>query len=141
MAERLFASLDERDSPTGLRDRAMLLLAARLGLRASEVVRLGLEDIDWRAGIVQIRTRKTGHGARLPLPREVGEAIAVYLERGRPASEDRHVFLLHHACKIRCTKQESLPKAPTTERLLATRMHDLQGIRAGEVRCARYSGR
>jgi integrase/recombinase XerD len=92
---RLIASLEERDSPTGLRDRAMLLLAARLGLRAGEIARLTLEDIDWRAGIVQIRTRKTGHGARLPLSGEVGEAIAAYLERGRPASGDRHVFLLH----------------------------------------------
>ena len=73
----------------------MLLLAARLGLRASEIARLGLEDIDWRAGTVQIRTRKTGHGALLPLPREVGEAIASYHHRGRPVSEDRHVFLLH----------------------------------------------
>lgn len=92
---RLIASLDERSSPTGLRARAILLLAARLGLRASEIARLGLEDIDWRSGTVQIRTRKTGHGALLPLEREVGKAIATYLQRGRPVSEDRHVFLLH----------------------------------------------
>lgn len=92
---RLIASLDDCSSPRGLRDRAMLLFAARLGLRASEVARLGLEDIDWRSGTVQIRTRKTGHGALLPLPGDVGEALAAYLQRGRPASEDRHVFLLH----------------------------------------------
>jgi len=73
----------------------MLLFAARLGLRASEIARLGLDDIDWRSGTVQIRTRKTGHGALLPLPGEVGEALVEYLQRGRPASEDRHVFLLH----------------------------------------------
>jgi site-specific recombinase XerD len=91
---RLIASLD-RSSPQALRDRAMLLLAARLGLRASEVARLGLDDIDWRSGTVQIRTRKTGHGALLPLPGDVGDAIVAYLQRGRPASEDRHVFLLH----------------------------------------------
>ena len=92
---RLIASLDLRTSPAGLRARAMLLLAARLGLRASEIARLELGDVDWRAGTVEIRTRKTGHGALLPLSREVGEAIASYLQRGRPVSEDRHVFLLH----------------------------------------------
>ena len=54
----------------------MLLLAARLGLRASEIARLGLEDVDWWSGTVEIRTRETGHGALLPLSREVGEAIA-----------------------------------------------------------------
>ena len=93
--ERLIASLYERDSPDGLRARAMLLLAARLGLRAGEIARLALEDIDWRSGTVRIRTRKTGHGALLPLPVDVGEAIVGYLQRGRPASDDRHVFLLH----------------------------------------------
>jgi site-specific recombinase XerD len=93
--ERLIASLYERDSPDGLRARAMLLLAARLGLRAGEIARLALDDIDWRSGTVRIRTRKTGHGALLPLPVDVGEAIVGYLQRGRPASDDRHVFLLH----------------------------------------------
>ena len=73
---RLITSLDERTSPAGVRARAMLLLAARLGLRASEIARLELGDVDWRAGTVQIRTRETGHGALLPLSREVGEAIA-----------------------------------------------------------------
>jgi site-specific recombinase XerD len=91
---RLIASLDS-SSPQGLRDRAILLFAARLGLRASEVACLGPGDLDWRSGTVRVRTRKTGHGALLPLPHEVGEALAAYLERGRPASEDRHLFLLH----------------------------------------------
>jgi site-specific recombinase XerD len=91
---RLIASLDP-SSPQGLRDRAILLFAARLGLRASEVACLGLDDVDWRSGTVRVRARKTGHGALLPLPYEVGEALAAYLERGRPASPDRHLFLLH----------------------------------------------
>jgi site-specific recombinase XerD len=90
----LIASLDS-SSRRGLRDRAILLCAARLGLRAGEIARLGLDDIDWRSGTVKISTRKTGHGALLPLTDEVGEAIAAYLERGRPASEQRQVFLLH----------------------------------------------
>jgi integrase/recombinase XerD len=91
---RLIASLDS-SSPVRLRDRAILLLAARLGLRASEVARLSLDDVDWRSGTVRVLTRKTGHGAVLPLSCEVGEAIAAYLERGRPASEERRLFLLH----------------------------------------------
>jgi integrase/recombinase XerD len=91
---RLLASLDS-SSPQGLRDRAILLFAARLGLRAGEIACLGLDDLDWRSGTVRVRARKTGHGALLPLPYEVGEALAAYLERGRPASEDRHLFLLH----------------------------------------------
>jgi integrase/recombinase XerD len=91
---RLIASLDS-SSPQGLRDRAILLFAARLGLRAGEIACLMLDDLDWRSGTVRVRTRKTGHGALLPLPYAVGEALAAYLERGRPASEDRHIFLLH----------------------------------------------
>jgi integrase/recombinase XerD len=92
---RLIASLDS-SSPRGLRDRAMLLCLARLGLRASEVARLRLDDIDWRNGTVHVRTRKTGHGAVLPLPGEVGQALAAYLRRGRPATQTREVFVLHH---------------------------------------------
>ena len=91
--ERLIVSLD-RASPRGLRDRAMILCVARLGLRVSEVTRLRLDDIDWRAGVVRVRARKTGHGARLPLTGEVGAALADYLERGRPVTTAREVFVL-----------------------------------------------
>ncbi len=62
--ERLIASL-ERSSARGLRDRAIILCMARLGLRASEVTRLRLEDIDWRGAALRVRARKTGHGALL----------------------------------------------------------------------------
>jgi site-specific recombinase XerD len=65
-------------------------------LRASEVARLGLDDIDWRNGTVHIRTRKTGHGAILPLPGDLGAALATYLRHGRPATSARQVFVLHH---------------------------------------------
>jgi site-specific recombinase XerD len=91
---RLIASLDV-STPLDLRGRAIVLLVARLGLRASEVARLRLEDIDWRSGTVTIVSRKTGHGAVLPLPNDVGEALAAYLERGRPNSDARQVFVLH----------------------------------------------
>ena len=82
------------DSTTkGLRDRAMLLLLARLGLRAGEVVRLELEDIDWRAGNILIRAGKTRRERILPLPQDAGEALVRYLKEGRPASAHRRIFL------------------------------------------------
>jgi integrase/recombinase XerD len=76
----------------GRRDYAILLLLARLGLRAGEVAGLALEDIDWEVGCLNVRG-KGGHRSALPLPAEVGEAIAAYLRVGRPASTSRFVFL------------------------------------------------
>ena len=92
--EQLIASLDS-SSPRGLRDRAIMLCMARLGLRAGEVVQLRLEDLDWRNATVRVRTRKTGHGALLPLTSEVGTALAGYLQHGRPDTRTRQVFVLH----------------------------------------------
>jgi site-specific recombinase XerD len=92
--EQLIASLDA-SSPRGLRDRAITLCMARLGLRASEVTQLRLEDLDWRNATVRVRARKTGHGALLPLTAEVGAALAAYLRDGRPGTPSRHVFVLH----------------------------------------------
>ena len=79
------------DDGVGRRDHAMLLLMARLGLRAQEVIAIRLEDIDWRAGEILIRG-KGGQHERMPLPVDVGEAIAAYLQDGRAGSE-RHVFV------------------------------------------------
>lgn len=92
--ERLIASLDS-SSPRGLRDRARMLCMARLGLRASEVVQLRLEDLDWRNATIAVRARKTGHGALLPLTCEVGAALAAYLQQARPETDVREVFVLH----------------------------------------------
>ncbi len=92
--KRLLGSLD-RSSPRALRDSAIILCLARLGLRASEVVGLRLDDLDWRAGTLHVRARKTGRGAILPLPRDVGRAIVAYLRSGRPPTPERHVFVLH----------------------------------------------
>ncbi len=80
------------DRPTGRRDYAILLLMARLGLRAVEVARMELGDIDWRAGEIEIRG-KGGRQDRLPLPGDVGQALAGYLVDGRRASSSRSVFL------------------------------------------------
>ena len=89
--DHLLQSCD-RKTPKGQRDYAILLLLARLGLRAGEVVALTLDDLDWDAGELLIR----GKGARqdrLPLPIEVGEALALYLRDSRPPSATRHVFI------------------------------------------------
>ena len=78
--------------PAGCRDRAMLLLIARLGLRVSEVMALSLDDIDWRQGVLTVHGKGRLHD-RLPLPADVGKALAVYLRRGRPACDSRKVFV------------------------------------------------
>jgi site-specific recombinase XerD len=92
--EQLITSLDA-SSPRGLRDRAIILCMARLGLRASEVAQLRLDDVDWRNAVVRVRARKTGHGALLPLTAEVGTALVDYLRQGRPDTAARQVFVLH----------------------------------------------
>ena len=77
---------------TGRRDRAVLLLLVRMGLRASEAAGLRLDDIDWRAGEITVRGKGSRH-ERLPLPPDVGEALASYLRDGRPARvQGREVF-------------------------------------------------
>jgi integrase/recombinase XerD len=88
---QLLASINQQTA-SGRRDYAILLLLARLGLRASEVVGLELEDLDWEAGHVLVRGKR-GVRAALPLPADVGAAIATYLRRGRPLSTSRRVFL------------------------------------------------
>ena len=69
------------------------LLLARLGLRACEIVAMALDDIDWEAGHRMVRG-KGGQRAQMPLPAEVGRAIAVYLRKGRPSCASRRLFIL-----------------------------------------------
>jgi site-specific recombinase XerD len=90
-AQRAIGSCDCQ-TPVGRRDRAVLLLLARLGLRACEIIRLTLDDIDWDRAQLRVRG-KGGRESLLPLTADVGEAIAAYLEQGRPNSQDRHLFL------------------------------------------------
>lgn len=77
---------------TGLRDRAVLLLLARLGLRAHEIIALQLEDCDWDEGHLRVRS-KCRREQLLPIPADVGAAIAAYLRQGRPQSSSRQLFL------------------------------------------------
>ena len=88
--DQLLTSCD-RDTPMGRRDFAILVLLARLGLRACEVARLELGDIHWRTGELLIRGKGSSLEA-LPLLAEVGEALAAYIERGRPRCQTRRVF-------------------------------------------------
>ena len=90
-AKALLRACDRRRA-TGRRDYAVIVLMLRLGLRAGEVALLRLDDLDWRAGQVTVHG-KGGRIDRLPLPVDVGEAIAGYLHRGRPRTAAREVFV------------------------------------------------
>jgi site-specific recombinase XerD len=76
-----------------LRNRAMLFLLARLGLRAQDVVSLCFDDIDWADGRLALRPGKSRRARTLPLPHDVGQAIVAYLQGGRPQSTSRQVFV------------------------------------------------
>jgi integrase/recombinase XerD len=88
---RLLGSCDQRTA-TGRRDYAILIVLVRLGLRAGEAAALQLDDIDWRRGDLVVRG-KGDRREQLPLPVDVGEALAAYLRRGRPRCHDRHLFM------------------------------------------------
>lgn len=100
----------------GRRDRAVLLLLARLGLRSGEVAALLLEDVDWTAGCLHVHG-KGGRAGVLPLPPDVGEALGAYLCDGRPPSEDRHVFLRSRA-PIRAFTNSAVAVASIVEHAL-----------------------
>lgn len=89
--ERVVAACDASTS-AGCRDRAIVLLLARLGLRGDDIVRLRISDIDWQHASVRL-SGKGRREVRLPLTQEVGDSILDYLERGRPAVESDHVFI------------------------------------------------
>jgi site-specific recombinase XerD len=82
----------ERDVASGMRDFAILLLVARLGLRSAEVARLELGDVDWRAGEIVVRG-KARRRDRLPVPSDVGSTLATYVSEVRPPTTIRQVFL------------------------------------------------
>jgi len=80
----------------GLRDHAILLLLARLGLRGGDIIRMTEADLDWRGGTLRV-LGKGRREARLPLPQDVGDAVLAYLERGRPRASIDRVFLMTNA--------------------------------------------
>jgi site-specific recombinase XerD len=147
---QLLASIDRRTA-MGRRDYAIVLLLARLGLRANEVARLQLEDLQWEAGQLSVQG-KWGHRTVLPLPADVGTAIAAYVRHGRPPCPSRRVFLRSRApiqgflgqCAIGSIIRNRLHRAgiaaPTTgahqfRHALATRMlrHGASLTEIGEI--------
>lgn len=90
-------ALTEGDRAADIRDRALLLLFAVYGLRASEVIRLRLEDFDWERELLTIRRSKSGRGRTYPLAGPVGAAVLRYLKEARPRTALREVFLTHGA--------------------------------------------
>jgi len=83
----------DRSSPKGKRDYAMVLITARLGLRANDVCCLSFENIHWEQSRIILRQQKTGEPIELPLLSEIGEAIIDYLKYGRPKSDLPYLFL------------------------------------------------
>jgi integrase len=87
----------DKTSPLGKRDYAILLLAARLGLRVGDIRTLRLEELDWDHAQIHVSQAKTGVPLELPLLEDVGQALIDYLRHGRPVTSRREVFLRHIA--------------------------------------------
>jgi integrase/recombinase XerD len=131
--ERLLAS-SNRPSPLGRRNHAILLLLARLGLRAGEIVHLRLGDIDWKNA--SIRVCGKGHRLmRLPLTQEVGEALVAYVQQGRPHTPADALFVTSRA------PFRALASASTVSCLVAEEMRraDVRRPSRGAAHLLRHS--
>jgi site-specific recombinase XerD len=115
--QQLLASTDT-ERVTDIRDRALLLLLAVYGLRAGEVIRLRLEDFDWQREVLRVIRSKSQRVHTYPLSRPVGDAVLRYLQRGRPRSSLREVFLCRRAPFRPLTR-------PTLSRIVNKRLHTL----------------
>jgi len=93
-----------RSSGVGKRDYAMVLLASRLGLRASDIANLRFSSIDWERNLIRLCMQKTGKTIELPLLADVGNAIVDYLRYGRPISDLKHVFISSRAPYVSASK-------------------------------------
>lgn len=94
----------EQDRALYLRDRAIILLGLKMGLRSSDIMALELPQIDWESGSIRFCQEKTLVEKVLPMPVEVGNALFLYLTEGRPQAADRHVFITHKAPYRRITR-------------------------------------
>jgi site-specific recombinase XerD len=93
---KLLEAID-RGNPSGKRDYAIILLAARLGLRCIDIKRLKFGDFNWSENYLEFSQSKTGKQVRLPILKDVGWAIIDYIKDGRPASDSPFIFLRHLA--------------------------------------------
>jgi site-specific recombinase XerD len=116
---QLIESIDTT-TPTGKRDKAVLLLIALLGMRGEEVRTLELKHVAWRSGEIRLPRTKTQRAKVLPLPQEVGVALAAYILHGRPRVSSPTVFLRHAA-----------PRCPLSEPAAVSRIVARCIIRAG----------
>lgn len=127
-AHALLVSCD-RATTCGRRDYAMLSMLVRLGMRRGEVAALQLDDIDWRAGEIRVRG-KGNQVERLPLPNDVGEALADYLRHGRPSSlDDRRVF-----ARVKAPHQALTPGGVTQVVISAGRRAGLGDVTPHQLR-------
>jgi len=113
--ERVIAACDPC-TPVGKRDHAILLLLARLGLRAGDIVQLHLGDIDWKAADIRVSGKSRRH-TRLPLTQEIGDALVSYLQSGRPQT-GTDVLFIHSRAPFRAFKSHCAVSA-----LVARAMH------------------
>ena len=95
----------DRGSAVGRRNYAMILLATRLGLRATDIAELSFSNIDWINNEIIICQHKTERDVRLPLLTDVGNALVEYIKNGRPISESKQIFLTGHAPFIEASTQ------------------------------------
>jgi integrase len=110
------------------RDRAILLLLVRLGLRCAEIIAMGMDDIDWQNGLVRVSISKSHRERVLPLPCDVGTALADYIQHDRPAQTGRAVFV-----------GVNNPPSPLHDPTAITRMVKRNLVRAG-IPLGRLSG-
>jgi site-specific recombinase XerD len=100
----LVVNVYESTTELGARNRAIILLLARLGLRAGEVAGLNIDDIDWQNGTLKVMG-KNRREARLPLPQDVGDALLHYLSSARPVVDSERVFIRAVAPRIAVTRK------------------------------------
>jgi site-specific recombinase XerD len=93
---RLVHAADTR-TPLGRRDRALFLCMSELGLRASDVASLQLDDVDLATRVLRLHRRKERESAIVPMTQKLTAALGAYIHRGRPASMERNVFVIHRA--------------------------------------------
>jgi site-specific recombinase XerD len=84
-------------TPKGIRDYAILMLISKYGLRSGEITALRLDDLDWRKEVIRIRHSKTGATSYLPFLPEIGESMLKYLQRSRPKTSFREIFMRSRA--------------------------------------------
>lgn len=106
-----FLSSFDAHTPLGLRDRAMALLMATAGLRSHEVANLTVDDVDWREGTIRLINTKSRRTQQMPLAKDAGEALAAYLQGGRPFTISRQLFVTHYSPVGRVLSTEAIRRA------------------------------